>query len=162
LPCFPISNSALAQQGSKSACCARGYDQPDPYHANLHHQLRPRDRKRYSGLNPAHNAAMPFNMYFLNGLNVPAFYYSDLATSLATSGFVVATSKYRRDTVCSVPGINATCKPYVFTSSATIDTLMELPKQPKHLLQKVVVRASGGRISANFPSLGFCFCCCNC
>jgi hypothetical protein len=66
-------------------------------------------------------------VYFLNGFNVPASYCSDLATRLAASGFLVATSEYRRDTAFTQPGIDASCKPYVLTSAATLNTLMDAP-----------------------------------
>jgi hypothetical protein len=66
-------------------------------------------------------------VYFLNGINVPASYYSDLATLLAASGFLVATSEYRRDTAFTLTDISITCKPYVITSAATLNTLMDAP-----------------------------------
>jgi hypothetical protein len=69
-------------------------------------------------------------VYVLNGFNVPAEYYSDLATRLAASGFLVATSDHRRDTAFTQPGIDASCKPYVLTSSATINTLMDAQVAP--------------------------------
>jgi hypothetical protein len=64
-------------------------------------------------------------VYFLNGFNVPAQHYSDLATLLAASGFYVAASDYRRESPFTVPGIDAACAPYINPSAATLNTLMD-------------------------------------